>query len=178
MRIVVIYATTDGQTRKIARFCAGRLVDAGHSVELLPAAEAGAPDAAGHDGAILAGSVHLGTLQPELAAFARAAAPSLNAMPTLLLQVSLAAAGDDAADRTELDDIAARFCAATGWRPGAVHHVAGAFRFTRYDFFKSWAMRYIAARKGQKVTPGEDREYTDWEALGALMRDWAASIPA
>ena len=94
MKVLICYATTEGQTRKIARFCAGRLVDAGHSVELLPAAEAGAPDAAGHDGAILAGSVHLGTLQPELAAFARAAAPSLNAMPTLLLQVSLAAHPD------------------------------------------------------------------------------------
>lgn len=174
MKILICYATTEGQTRKICRFCADRLIAAGHSVELLPATEAEGLDLAQFDAAILAGSVHLGKLQPELADFATTQAQALNRMPTLLLQVSLAAAGTDPEDRADLDRIAALFCDAAGWRPGALHHVAGAFRFTRYDFFKSWAMRYIAAQKGQTVDPQADREYTDWAALEALLLGWPA----
>jgi menaquinone-dependent protoporphyrinogen oxidase len=120
--------------------------------------------------------VLLGKLQPDLADFAAEHAEALNRMPTLLLQVSLAAAGNEASERADLDRIAGEFCAASGWTPGAVHQIAGAFRFTQYDFFRSWAMRYIAAQKGQTVEPGADREYTDWAALSALLRGWAESL--
>jgi len=176
VKILICYASTEGQTRKIARFCADRLFDLGHAVELLPATDA--TDLPDCDAAILAGSVHVGRLQEALAEVATAHADRLNACPTLLLQVSLAAAGDDAEDRADLERIAGEFVRATGWTPGAVHHVAGAFRFTEYDFFKSWAMRWIAARKGQQVDPARDREYTDWAALDALMRDWSDSLVA
>ena len=37
MRILICYATTEGQTRKICRFVADHLMDKGHSVELLSA---------------------------------------------------------------------------------------------------------------------------------------------
>jgi menaquinone-dependent protoporphyrinogen oxidase len=35
MKILIAYATTEGQTRKICRYCADVLIDEGHSVELL-----------------------------------------------------------------------------------------------------------------------------------------------
>ena len=173
MRIVVIYATTDGQTRKIARFCADQLFALGHTVELVAAGDAEPLDLALFDRAILAGSVHLGHLQKSLAELARAHAGPLSHMPSLLVQVSLAAAGSDAEEHADLERIAAEFQRDTGWSPGRVEHVAGAFRFTGYDFFRSLAMRYIAMQKGQAVDVRSDREYTDWAALAALMRGWA-----
>ncbi len=179
MRLLVLYATTDGQTRKIARFVADRLADAGHGVELLNAAEAEGLDLARFGGAFLAGSLHAGGFQKSLAGFVRAEAGRLNAMPTAFLAVSLSAAGEDAEDWAGLRKCVAEFRAATGWTPGEVHHVAGAFRFTEYDFFRSWAMRLIAARKGEAVDPHADKEYTDWQALAALtdatVAKWAAA---
>ena len=56
-------------------------------------------------------------------------------------------------------------------------HVAGAFRFTQYDFFKSLAMRWIAHSKGEVVDPHADREYTDWAALADLMARWPDAGP-
>ncbi len=35
MRILICYATTEGQTRKISRFCLDQLAAQGHTVELL-----------------------------------------------------------------------------------------------------------------------------------------------
>lgn len=175
MKILICYASTEGQTRKICRFCADQLFAAGHTVELLSVSEAGDLHLPPFDAAILAGSVHVGRLQKELEAFAALHAPVLNRMPTLLLQVSLAAAGDDPDEQADLARIADAFCKAAGWTPGAIHQVAGAFRFTEYDFFKSWAMRWIAAQKGQTVDPHADREYTDWPALAVIVQSWADS---
>lgn len=175
MNVLICYASTEGQTRKIARFCAHHLIAKGHSVEVISADDAQDLALEIFDAAILAGSVHVGKIQAELADFAAAHAGALNLRPSLYLQVSLAAASEDAKDLADLKTIATEFCDTAGWTPGAVHQVAGAFRFSEYDFFRSWAMRWIASVKKQKIDPGKDTEYTDWPALAAALDDWLAA---
>jgi menaquinone-dependent protoporphyrinogen oxidase len=68
------------------------------------------------------------------------------------------------------------FKAETGWTPRQILQVAGAFRFTRYDFFKSWAMRRIAKDKKIKVNPHEDLELTDWSALTRDIQAFRAPL--
>ncbi|MBB97202.1 MAG: protoporphyrinogen oxidase [Rhodobacteraceae bacterium] len=173
MRILITYSTTEGQTRKVSRFCADQLVSQGHSVELLAASDADDVELALFDAVILAGSVHVGHVQDVLARVAETHAPALNGKPGLFLVVSLAAAGNEPADREDLDRIAREFTRATGWTPGRIEHIAGAFRFSEYDFFRSMAMRWIAWQRGETIDTQTDREYTDWPALAAMIIDWA-----
>jgi menaquinone-dependent protoporphyrinogen oxidase len=49
---------------------------------------------------------------------------------------------------------------------------AGRLRFTQYDFLKSWAMRWIAAKKDPQAGKGGDTEYTDWDALCRILDNW------
>lgn len=176
MKLLIAYATTDGQTRKIARRALDRLHGAGHSVELVNLADPDGLDLSRFDGAILAGSVHIGGFQRELNGFVRGHAATLNQMPTLFLPVSLSAAGHDVTDWEGLEDRLGKFVAATGWAPGRIEHVAGAFRFSAYDAFRGWAMRRIAAERDPSLPTGEDHEYTDWPALEAVVLDWAAGL--
>lgn len=176
MRILIAYATTDGQTRKIARFSADRLTDLGHSVELLNVSDAEGLDLDRFQAAILAASLHAGGYQKSMADFLRRQAADISALPTLFLPVSLSAAGNDAEDWKGLRAAVDRFLADTGFTPGRTEHMAGAFRFTEYDFFRAWAMRRIAAAKGEEVDPTRDKEYTDWPALAAVLTDWQASL--
>lgn len=176
MHLLIAYATTDGQTRKIARFAADRLAGQGHAVELLNVEDAEGLDLSRFDGAILAGSLHAGGYQKTLARFARDAAVELALMPTIFLAVSLSAAGNDPEDWAGLRRCLAGFEADTGWTPGRVEHVAGAFRFSEYDFFRAWAMRRIADQKGEAVEPGKDKEYTDWAALILTLDAWVAEL--
>lgn len=176
MKILIVYATTDGQTRKIARFVADRLADTGHSAEMLPAADAGDVAVDRFDGVILAGSLHVSGFQKPLAAFARNAAPALNTARTLFLTVSLTAAGDHEEDWDGLHKAVADFIRETGWTPGRTEHVAGAFRFTEYDFFRAWAMRWIAAQRDKAAAAQQTTEYTDWAALGGVIDDWVAGL--
>jgi menaquinone-dependent protoporphyrinogen oxidase len=176
MQILIAYATTDGQTRKIARFVADRLATGGHSVELLNVVDADGMDLGRFDGAILAGSLHVGGFQKSLRQFVKDSGAALAAMPTLFLAVSLSAAGNDPEDWAGLKDCLAEFEEDSGWIPGRVEHVAGAFRFSGYDFFRAWAMRRIADQKGEAVEPGQDKEYTDWAALTLAVDGWIAGV--
>ncbi len=173
MKILIVYGTTEGQTRKIARFLTDRFTDAGHTVELSDATEPGDIDPSRFDKAILAASVHVGEYQSGIVHFATAHCAALSAMPSAFLSVSLAAASDDPDELQDIERIARDFTEKTGWAPGKIVHVVGAFRFTRYDFFKAWTMRYIASRKGVTVDPKEDLELTDWDALSQFAAEFA-----
>ena len=174
MKILIAYASTEGQTRKIARYAADYLIGHGHSVELVSAADAIDAELARFDAVRLAGSVHAGRYQKPLVKLAKKRSKALSQVRSAFLSVSLAAAGDDADDWAGLAECVNRFAEKTGWTPPTVMHVAGAFRFSEYDFFKSWAMRWIAAQKEQDVDPNEDKEYTDWAALKKTLDAWLA----
>jgi menaquinone-dependent protoporphyrinogen oxidase len=176
VKILIAYGTTEGHTRKIARFCADTLVGSGHSVELISTLDAVDLDLSRFDGAVLAGSIHVGHFQASLVEFATERHADLAALSTLFLSVSLSAAGNEAEDWAGLEKCIERFVGATGWTPDMVKHVAGAFRFAEYDFFRYWAMRWIAAQKGEVVDPKSDKEYTDWDNLKSAVLDWCDNI--
>jgi menaquinone-dependent protoporphyrinogen oxidase len=170
MKILVLYGTTEGQTRKIAEFIARHLRDIGDAVSLVDATgDLSTVEVRDHDAAIVAASLHAGEYQKPVVHFARANHAWLNMMPSAFVSVSLSAAGSDPEDLKGIADCAERFKTETGWTTAEVHHVAGAFRFTEYDFFKRWVMKLIAWEKSVKVEPGQDLELTNWEALSATV---------
>lgn len=167
MNILVLYGTTEGQTRKIAGFIADRLRTMGDTVTLMDATSVEWDVRLGKfDAAILAASIHAGQYQSAVVHFARCHYERLNQMPSLFISVSLSAANrEDLQGHKSIERCAENLSRETGWKPD-VKHVAGAFRFTEYDFFKRWTMRIIAWEKGVKGGPGgSDLELTDWTQL-------------
>lgn len=169
MTVLVAYATGEGQTRKIARRVADRIADNGHTVELLPLADADDIDLDRFDRVILAASIHMGHYQKALSDFAASHAKRLHAKPALLLSVSLAAAGHDAEDWKGAEHVLEDLKAATGWTPGQVEQIAGAYMPSKYDFFRRFIMRRIVAAKDPQADLDADKEYTDWKALDTLI---------
>ena len=166
-RLLIVYGTTEGQTRKIAEHVAGGV--AGWTVTLHDATALPADlDPAAYDAVIVAASLHVGRHQTAVEHFVRRHRTALAASRTAFLSVSLSAAGDEH-DRQDAHDCAERFLSETGWRPDALHLVAGAFRFTEYDFFKRWIMRRIAREKGTPTDTSRDWELTDWTDLDRFM---------
>ena len=172
MFVLIGYATTEGQTAKIARHVARRITEAGHSAELLPLGEAGGLSLAPYDRVILASSIHLGHYHRALSDFTAAHATELPAKPSLLLSVSLAAAGHEAEDWRALDKIATDLAAATGWTPDEVAQVAGAYMPSRYDIFRRFVMRRIVAAQDPGADLDADHEYTDWPDLDRRIDAW------
>jgi menaquinone-dependent protoporphyrinogen oxidase len=170
MHVLVVYGTTEGQTRKIVAAMADHLKARGHAVEVVEALAAPADlDVARFDAAIVAASLHAGHYQAAVLDFARRHRDGLDALPSAFVSVSLAAASQDEDDLQGLERCVADFARQTGWTPRHLHHVAGAFRYTQYDFLKRWALKYIAWRKGASTDTSSDHELTDWDDLARFV---------
>jgi menaquinone-dependent protoporphyrinogen oxidase len=166
MELLLVYGTTEGQTRKIAQFVADRVSQQGHHTQLVNAIDAtSAVDPRDFDAVIIAASVHAGRYQSAVVHFVIEHLAAIATRSNAFLSVSLAAAGDDEDDVQGLKKCVADFAHETGWTPRSIHHVAGAFRYTAYDFLKRWAMKYIAYRKGGPTDTSRDYELTDWDDL-------------
>ncbi|MDA4844284.1 flavodoxin domain-containing protein [Hoeflea poritis] len=163
MRFLLIYGTTEGQTRKIAEYCAERLKQAGHEVDIgdsrrrmldlvIPS----------YDAVILAGSVHQQTHQETLLNFTVAHRKQLKELPTLLISVSLSIAFENGAE--EARRYVDRFIEDTGFEPRAIALAAGALKYDQYDYYMNQIVEHVVLENRAPIT--EDREFTDWDALG------------
>jgi menaquinone-dependent protoporphyrinogen oxidase len=148
MRVLILFSTTEGHTRKLAQFAAAQLTRRGHEVLVHDAVQPNLPDLTGFDAAFLFASVHVGHYQHSFIEAVRKNHDALNAMPSALVSVSLSATGDNPSDLVGLRDCVERLERNTLWHPGAVHHAAGAMLFSAYGFFTKLAIKFIARRRG------------------------------
>ncbi len=169
MKVLIVYGTTEGQTRKIAGFVATRLILQQHQVFTIDAPQAErTADPFDFDAVLIAASLHAGRYQPAIAQYVKHHLGTIDTRRNAFLSVSLAAASHEPEDLAGLSQCVAAFVHETGWKPHSVYHVAGAFRYTEYDFLKRWAMKYIAYRKGAPTDTRHDYELTDWDEVARL----------
>ncbi len=164
--ILVLYATTDGHTSKIARAFGERLRSHGAQAEVVDAGRpSGITSPADYAAVAVVASVHIGSYQRSVRTWVRAHANALGSMPTAFISSCLGILQDDPKVRQDLDAIKDRFLRDTGWQPTAVKIVAGAVLYTRYGWFKRLMMKRIVRKAGGDTDTSRDYEYTDWEDL-------------
>lgn len=171
MKVLIIYATTEGQTRKVAETAARLLSERGHSVALIDAADENPNlDMSAFEAFILAGSVHQEQHQAAIKNFAAAHRDILGAKPSALISVSFSAALDDT--RPEAEGYVERFVSVTGWQPPLTLLLGGAVRFAEYDYFQEQVVKFIVMRRGLITETDADREFTDWAALERFIGEF------
>lgn len=176
-QILIVYGTTDGQTRKIAQVLAEDFRARLCSVDVLDAAgplRRVSPDS--YDGVIVAASVHIGAFQPAVARWVRSHAAALSQLPTAFLSVCLAILEKRPEPREEIEKIMQRFFSRTGWHPAMTRLVAGAIRYTQYRWLKKWMMKRIVAKAGGGTDTTRDYEYTDWDDLREFAGEFVAQL--
>ncbi len=171
MRILVVYGTHDGQTRKVAEFLADRWRKQSHTVELCEAAHLPKGlDPAAFNEIVVASSMRMGAYRPSVVRFVQHQRAALTSVPSAFVSVSMAAANtrNRQLAQSELQKYLDRFCKKTGWTPAHIHHAAGGLPYTRYDWVTRWVMKRIARSQGYDTDTTCDHEYTDWNALAAF----------
>jgi menaquinone-dependent protoporphyrinogen oxidase len=175
MKILIVYGTTEGQTRKIAEFIRDELEQHDTIVTLTDATQKPvSPDS--FDGVIIGASVHAHKYQSSVAHYITEHHVLLNKLPSAFFSVSLTAAGDDKEAYTELEKITSDFLTSTSWTPSLIEQVAGALLYTKYDFFKRFIMRLIAKKSGGSTNTTEDYEYTDWAKVKAFSNKFITMV--
>jgi menaquinone-dependent protoporphyrinogen oxidase len=177
-QVPVFYATTEGQTRRIAERLAASLRAEHLDSRAIDMAgrEAAAIDWAGVRGAIVGASLHAGRHQKAADLFVRGRATELNRRPSAFFSVSLSAASRNPAEVEAAAQLAKAFPAACGWQPQIVASVAGRLAYTEYNFFIRLIMKRIARKEGAPTDTSRDYELTNWADVDRLARDFAARI--
>jgi menaquinone-dependent protoporphyrinogen oxidase len=183
--VLVLYATREGHTRRIAEHIAATVRARGHDAQVVDAAHVPAGfslDA--YAAAVIAASVHAGQHEKEIVEFVNLHRAELEHIPAVFLSVSLSEAGvEDPASTPERRAQAAAdvqrmidaFLKATGWHPSKVRAVAGALSYSKYNFLVRFVMKRIAKAQGASTDTSRDHELTDWAALDHIVDELSLS---
>ncbi len=163
MKVLIVYATHEGQTAKIAHEIAGVLRSKGFAVDAARVQDA--PEPKGYDAVVVGSPIHLGKHDRAVAEWVKCHANGVKSARGAFFSVSLAAASDNSAERDEVKRIATSFLSEVGWQPDLVANFAGALTYSRYGPLKRLIMRRIAAKEGGDTDAKHDYEYTDWNSV-------------
>lgn len=171
MNVLILFATIEGHTEKIARFLENELRQAGHDVTLANALDKTEEITFdGVDKVILAASVHERRHPKWFETLLSAQSQALAKMDTLLISVSLMAAFPDTLK--EAREFVTEMKMRTGFTPRSEVLVAGAVKVGSYDYFSTQVLRHVVLRGEQYDIEKGDREFTDWDALNLTLQDF------
>jgi len=177
MHILILYASLEGQTAKIASHIAQVLRNKDHkvtyqTVDNLPADF----DLGVFDAAIIAGSIHMSHYSKLLTKFVKQHIDILNSIPTALITVCMAIHSKIPESRLEASRFGATLSKETGWHPTLKATFAGAVKYTQYNFITRFIMKKISQKEGGSTDTSHDHEYTDWEAVARFAEQFARKI--
>lgn len=170
-KVLILFATTHGQTEKVATklaFTLG-LNDLDVTLKDIREHDDEVPD--GYDAVVLAASIHGGHHQREMVNWVHSNIESLSARPNAFVSVSLTSAEQDEEARAVSVKYIEDFTRDTRWRPDHTEPVAGALLYREYNPFTRTLMRLIMRKDGHPTDSSQDYEYTDWDALARFGQE-------
>lgn len=184
--VLIVYATRQGHTRRIAEHLAAEIRACDWQVDAVDARTLSPDFDLGHySAAILAASAHLGKHEREMVAFVREHRAALEGMPSAFLSISLSEAGAEletnppelrSREAHDVQRLIDEFFEETGWHPSRVKPVAGALVYTKYNVLLRLVMKHIARKSGGSTDTSHDHEYTDWLALDRFVVEFLATV--
>jgi len=178
--IPILYATTNGQTRRIARRLVEMFREKGFTSRAIDMASRDA-DRVNWDCAeavVVTASLHAHKHQRAATVFCREHARYFNVRPSEFLSVSLSVASDDGRERAEAARIAQEFVDDVGWTGAKVVCLAGRLAYTQYGWLTRFVMKRIARQHGQPTDTSRDYEFTNWDEVGRVADEVVRRIAA
>jgi len=183
-KILIVYGTREGQTRKIGEYIAKELKTLGHDITLVDSEaelENGAHNVTmnGHnvdprtyDATVVGGSVHMSYFPKNLIGWVGHHGPHMSQQPSAFFSVCLGIndKSNNAQKSREYEEkLVTEFLKQSRWEPRFYDIFAGALQYTQYNWFMQRVMRYISGHSGGDTDMNKDYEYTNWDQV----RDFA-----
>ena len=170
-RILILYCTTDGHTRKICDTLKAVIEPHGHEVEVVSITQDPGAKLDDFERIVIGASIRYGKHRPRLFEFVRRNARILNEKPSAFFSVSVSARKAKNSV-PETNPYMKTFLRKVPWRPGTLAVFAGKIDYPRYAFFDRVMIRFIMWITGGPTDPQAVVEFTDWrqvEAFGRLI---------
>lgn len=174
-KILIVYASKNGQSEKIAHFMAEQLRPRGHSVDLFHCGQQ--PDIIElklYDAVIVGGPVYAHGFPHSLVQWTAAHAAELQRKAASFFSVCLGILQTDVKVQEDEKQIVVQFFNKTGWHPRRWTIFAGGLPYTKYNWFIRFFMKRIAAKAGGDTDTTKDFEYTNWAEVKRFALESAA----
>ena len=167
--VLILYATREGQTEKVASQIASHLQASGASVQLVNAADSAATETlalSSFDQLVFGASMHAGGLENELVEYINRHARQIELSARSFFLVLLSAATKDPLLRAEwLEDAHQKMDEQLLVEFEDTEMIAGALKYSKYPLPLKWVMKRIAKKAGEGTDMSKDYEYTDWKQV-------------
>ena len=163
--VLFLYATREGQTRRICQCMADELRAKSHGVQLLPLDDERSPDALAQCRIVVLGaSIHYGHFPDVLYEFIERNRSGLDARHSTFFCVNLTAR-KPGKDSPEGSAYTRKFLKKTTWRPKKMAVFAGALLYSRYTWYERLIIRMIMWITNGPTDTSRDVDFTDWDRV-------------
>lgn len=163
-RILIIYSTTDGQTRKICQRLQQVIEQQAHQVTVVPIQDVAPIDLNAFDKIVLGASVRYGKHSPLIVEFIKKNRQILESKPNAFFSVNVVARKPEKC-RPESNPYLQKFLKRISWKPRELAVIAGRLDYPSYGFLDRSMIRLIMWMTKGPTDPKTVVEYTDWKQV-------------
>ncbi len=167
--ILIIYSTTDGQTRKICHRLQQVIEQQAHQVTVVSIHDALRIDLAAFDKIVIGASIRYGKHSPQIVDFIEKNRLILESKPNAFFSVNVVARKPEKC-RPENNPYLQKFLRRISWTPRELAVFAGKIDYPSYRFFDRLMIRLIMWMTKGPTDPKAVIEFTDWEQIESFGR--------
>lgn len=170
-RILVIYSTTDGHTRRICDRLRQVVEGQGHQVTVASIRDEPVPHLNAFDKIVIGASIRYGKHNPLVFDFIRRNRRMLESRPSAFFSVNVVARKPEK-NRPETNPYVKKFLKQTAWKPAHLDVFAGRIDYPSYTPGDRMVIRFIMWITNGPTDPKAVVEFTDWqrvEAFGSVI---------
>jgi menaquinone-dependent protoporphyrinogen oxidase len=168
-RILIVYSTTDGHTRRICGRIKRLLEKEGHEIALVAINDEPDFDPELFDKIVIGASVRYGRHRPALYDYIRRNQEKLECVPNAFFSVNVVARKPEK-NQPETNPYLQKFLKQISWRPQNMAVFAGKINYPIYAFWDRQIIRLIMWMTGGPTDPEAVVEFTDWKKVDDFGR--------
>ena len=174
----MLFASREGQTKKIVEKIQPMLVNAGHQVDLIQIRpEPRDINLEQYDAFFLGCSIRYGKHHKWFCEFVEANTHVLNEKLCFFFSVNMTARKPNRCE-PYMNPYLVRYLENSSLTPDKVAVFAGALRYSQYNFFETQLIRMIMKLNKGPTSTAEDIEFTDWPRVGQFANQFVTALEA
>jgi menaquinone-dependent protoporphyrinogen oxidase len=172
-KILILYSTTDGHTRKICNRLQEVIEQQGHRVTLVSVNNEFQVDLQTFDKIVIGASIRYGKHSPRITDFINRNRQLLDGKPNAFFSVNIVARKQEK-NQPDTNPYMRKFLKKIAWRPKELAVFAGKLEYPKYSFFDRLMIRLIMFITKGPTDPNAVIEFTDWQQVESFARHIAA----
>ena len=169
MKSLIIYSSTDGQTKKICEAIRENFNNK-EFIEILPLEDAFHLNINNYDQIILGASIRYGNYKSNLFKFIKYNIKILETKKNAFFSVNVVARKNEK-NTPDTNPYIKKFLRKTNWRPKKIEVFAGKVDYPNYNFFNKLMIRLIMFITKGPTNTSQSYEFTDWEKIKEFSRE-------